>query len=59
MRIPFFTRKPRDIATIAKKANYVGSAEAAGPRLRQLTPEEHERVVARFRSWRNGSAPPS
>jgi hypothetical protein len=58
MRIPFLHRKPEDIASIARRATYVGSAEAATPRLRQRTPEEHARARALFRSWRNGSAPP-
>jgi hypothetical protein len=58
MRIPLLHRKPRDIATIAKGATYVGSAEVAGPRLQPRTREERERASALFRSWRNGSAPP-
>jgi hypothetical protein len=58
MRVPFIHRKPRDITDIVKHANYVGSAEVAGPRLRRRTPEEHARAVALVRSWRNGSAPP-
>jgi hypothetical protein len=57
MRIPFLNRKPEDIASIAARATRVGSHEAAGPRLRQRTPEERERARERFRAWRNGSAP--
>ena len=58
MRIPFLHRKPEDIASIAARATRVGSAEAAGPRLSQRTPEERERASALFRSLRNGSARP-
>jgi hypothetical protein len=57
MRIPFLHRKPEDIASIARRATYVGSAEVAGPRLRRRTPEQRERASALFRSLRNGSAP--
>jgi hypothetical protein len=57
MRIPFLHRKPDDVASIRKRANYVGSAEVAGPRLRRETPEESARVSALFKSLRNGSAP--
>ena len=57
MRIPFLHRKPEDIASIAARATRVGSAEVAGPRLRQLTLEEHRRVSERVKARRNGSAP--
>ena len=57
MRIPFLHRKPEDIASIAARATRVGSAEAAGPRLRRRTPEQRERASALFKSLRNGSAP--
>jgi hypothetical protein len=57
MRIPFLHRKPEDIASIAKRATYVPSHEAATPRLRQLTPEEHRRVSERVKAWRNGASP--
>ena len=57
MRIPFISRKPRDIATIARNANYVPSHEIAGPRLRRETPEQRERASAVFKSLRNGAAP--
>jgi hypothetical protein len=57
MRIPFLHRKPEDIASIAKRATYVPSHEAATPRLRQLTPEEHRRVSERIKARRNGSLP--
>jgi hypothetical protein len=57
MRIPFIHRKPEDIASIARRATYVPSHEAAGPRLRPRTPEERRRARALFNSWRNGSSP--
>ena len=57
MRIPFLHRKPEDIAHIAKRANYVPSHEVAGPRLRQVSPEEHRRARERVKAWRNGSLP--
>jgi hypothetical protein len=57
MRIPFIHRKPEDIASIARRATYVPSHEVAGPRLRQLTPEEHRRARERVKAWRNGSSP--
>ena len=57
MRIPFLSRKPEDIASIARRATYVPSHEVAGPRLRKLTPEQRERAQAILKEWRNGSAP--
>jgi hypothetical protein len=57
MRIPFIHRKPEDIASIARRATYVPSHEAATPRLRQLTPEEHRRVSERLKARRNGALP--
>jgi hypothetical protein len=57
MRIPFLHRKPEDVASIRRRANYVGSAEVAGPRLRRDTPEQRARASALFKSLRNGSAP--
>jgi hypothetical protein len=55
MRIPFIHRKPEDIASIAARATRVGSAEAATPRLRQVTEEEHRRARERLKARRNGS----
>jgi hypothetical protein len=58
MRIPFIHRKPEDIASIAKRATYVGSAEVAGPRLRpDRTYADALRARDRITAWRNGSAP--
>ena len=58
MRIPFIHRKPEDIASIARRAKYVGSAEVAGPRLRQdKTLDDTRRARARINARRNGSAP--
>ncbi len=58
MRIPFIHRKPEDIASIAKRATYVGSAEVAGPRLRpDRTLEDALRARERIKAWRNGSLP--
>ena len=56
MRIPFIHRKPEDIASIAARATRVGSAEVAGPRLRQLTPDERRQVRERINARRNGSS---
>ena len=57
MRIPFIHRKPEDIASLAKRATYVGSAEVAGPRLRpDKTLEESRQARARVNAWRNGSS---
>ena len=59
MRIPFFHRKPRDIADIAARATRVGSAELAMPRLGSTrTVEEHREAIERMRRRRaNGAAP--
>ena len=57
MRIPFIHRKPEDIASIAKRATYVGSAEVTVPRLPPMTLEELRRAQARVNARRNGSAP--
>jgi hypothetical protein len=59
MRIPFLHRKPEDIASIARRATYVGSAEVnVPPRPRRKTLEETARARERVNAWRNG-APPS
>jgi hypothetical protein len=58
MRIPFIHRKPEDIASIARRATYVGSAEVAGPRLRpDRTYADALRAKERIKAWRNGSSP--
>ena len=57
MRIPFLHRKPEDIASIAKRATYVGSAEVSVPRLPRTTLDEQLRAQARVKAWRNGSSP--
>jgi hypothetical protein len=58
MRIPFIHRKPEDIASIARRATYVGSAEVAGPRLRpDRTYADALRARARINAWRNGASP--
>ena len=58
MRIPFIHRKPEDIASIAKRATYVGSAEVAGPRLRpDRTYADALRGRERIKAWRNGASP--
>jgi hypothetical protein len=58
MRIPFIHRKPEDIASIARRATYVGSAEVAGPRLRpDKTLEDTRRARARINARRNGDSP--
>jgi hypothetical protein len=57
MRIPFLHRKPEDIASIAKRATYVGSAEVTVPRPRPRSLEEMRRAQERVTAWRNGSAP--
>ena len=57
MRIPFIHRKPEDIASIARRATYAGSAEVAGPRLRQdktledtASARTHQRAPERLRA---------
>lgn len=58
MRIPFLHRKPEDIASIARRATYVGSAEVNIPRRpRRRTLEETMRARERVNAWRNGSSP--
>jgi hypothetical protein len=58
MRIPFIHRKPEDIASIAKRATYVGSAEVAGPRLRpDRTYADALRARDRINARRNGASP--
>jgi hypothetical protein len=57
MRIPFLTRKPEDIASLARRATYVPSHEVAGPKLRRLSEAEHRRITERLTARRNGSAP--
>jgi hypothetical protein len=57
MRIPFIHRKPEDIASIAKRASYVGSAEVTVPRLSPVTREELLRAQARVNARRNGASP--
>jgi hypothetical protein len=57
MRIPFLHRKPEDIASIAKRATYVGSAEVTVPRLHPRPLEERRRAQARVNARRNGSLP--
>jgi hypothetical protein len=57
MRIPFLRRKPEDIASLARRATYVGSAEVSVPRLLPSTLEERRRAQARVNARRNGSAP--
>jgi hypothetical protein len=58
MRIPFIHRKPEDIASIAKRATYVGSAEVTVPRLRpDKTLEDTLRARERLNARRNGSLP--
>ena len=57
MRIPFLHRKPEDVASIAKRATYVGSAEVAGPRLRPRTLAQTLEARARINARRNGASP--
>ena len=59
MRIPFLHRKPEDIASIARRATYVGSAEVNVPRLTHVPLEEMRRAQARVNARRrqNGSLP--
>jgi hypothetical protein len=59
MRIPFLQRKPEDIASIARRATYVGSAEVAVPRHPRpdKTLEDTLRARARVNALRNGSEP--
>jgi hypothetical protein len=57
MRIPFLHRKPEDIASIARRASYVGSAEVTVPRFPRMTLEERRRAQARVNARRNGSSP--
>jgi hypothetical protein len=58
MRIPFIHRKPEDVASIARRATRVGSAEVAGPRLRpDRTYAEALEARTRINARRNGSLP--
>jgi hypothetical protein len=58
MRIPFIHRKPEDIASIARRATRVGSAEVNVPPLSRTTLEEMRRAQARVNARRrNGSLP--
>jgi hypothetical protein len=57
MRIPFLHPKPKDIASIARRATYVPSHEAAGPRLRaDWTYADALAARERIKAWRNGSS---
>jgi hypothetical protein len=57
MRIPFIHRKPEDIASIARRATYVGSAEVnVPPRPRRKTLEDTLRARERLNARRNGSS---
>ncbi len=58
MRIPFIHRKPEDVASIARRATRVGSAEVNVPRLRpDKTLAETLEARARINARRNGSLP--
>ena len=57
MRIPFLHRKPKDIASIARRATYVGSAEVVVPRLSpDRTYADSLRARDRINARRNGSS---
>jgi hypothetical protein len=58
MRIPFVHRKPRDVASIARRATFIGTPEVAGPRLRlDRTYAEALAARDRIRARRSGSPP--
>lgn len=57
MRIPFLHRKQEDVASIARRATRVGSAEVVVPRLPRSTREDRLRAQARVNARRNGSLP--
>lgn len=60
MKIPFLHRKPEDIASIARRATRVGSAEVAGPRLRpDRTYADALRGRERINAARRNGEPPT
>ena len=60
MRIPFIHRKEEDIRSLARRATYVGSAEAAWPRQgRAVSHEEYRAALERVRRRRANGGPPS
>jgi hypothetical protein len=52
MKIPFFSRKEEDIASIAARATYVPSHEMAWPLRTPITHEEARELARRVRERR-------